>query len=144
MNDMDTSIEEKEKLDSSKNNDNSYTVLENILYCSSPKRGIKSESNIKTKSYVFTPITSDSDMNATRFTFNIFKEASTDIGSKEEMVNSQKSSNLISDFSISNIKNTNLNNITNENKNNSSNQVLSLSLKKDTEEENASAGAHLF
>ncbi len=135
MNDMDTSIEEKEKLDSSKINDNSYTVLENILYCSSPKRGIKSESNIKTKSYVFTPITSDSDMNATRFTFNIFKEASTDIGSKEEMVNSQKSSNLISDFSISNIKNTNLNNITNENKNNSSNQVLSLSLKKDTEEE---------
>lgn len=118
---MNINIEKKENPNSSLNNDNSYTELENVLYCSSPKRGIKFESNIKNKTYAFTPIISNQDMSTTHFTFNIFRDASTDIGSKEEMFNSQKSSNIISDFSISNLKNSKLNNTNSENKNNSSN-----------------------
>ena len=131
---MNINIEKKENPNSSLNNDNSYTELENVLYCSSPKRGIKFESNIKNKTYAFTPIISNQDMSTTHFTFNIFRDASTDIGSKEEMFNSQKSSNIISDFSISNLKNSKLNNTNSENKNNSSNNNnKDLSIKEETE-----------
>ena len=85
--------------------DNSYTVIENILYCSSPKRGIKSKSNSINKSDIAASISSTIDMHTTNFTFYIVKEASTDIGSKEDNINNQKNSNLISEFSISNFKN---------------------------------------
>ena len=108
-NDDKNNIEEKEK--SNTNNDSSYIVLENILYCSSPIRGIKSKSNIENnKNFIFTPLASNTDMYDTHFTFNIFKEASTDIGSKEEIINSQKNSNIISDFSLSNLRNSKLDN----------------------------------
>ena len=86
------------------NIDSSYTVLEDILYCSSPKTGIKSKSNIENKNVIIIPYASGKDMNATHFTFNIVKEASTDVASKEELLNSQKNTNNISDFSISNNK----------------------------------------
>ena len=89
------------------NTENSYIVLENILYCSSPKRGIKSKSSTKNKN--FTPFTATTDMHTSYFTFNI-REASTDIGSKEEIVPSIKSSNIITEFSLSNLKNSKLNN----------------------------------
>ena len=97
-----------EKESENDNNDSSYTVLEDILYCSSPKTGIKSKSNIENKNVIITPYTSGTDMYATHFTFNIVKEASTDVASKEELLNSHKNSNIISDFSISNIKNSKL------------------------------------
>ena len=97
-----------EKESKNDNNENSYTVLEDILYCSSPKTGIKSKSNIENKNVIITPYTSGTDMYATHFTFNIFKESSTDVASKEELLNSKKNSNNISDFSLSNIKNSKL------------------------------------
>ena len=99
---------EKENQNSKRSNDNSYIFLEDILYYSSPKRGIKSKSNSDNKQYNFTPFTSNTDMHNTLCTFNIIKEASTDICSKEEPLNSQKASNIISDFSISYLKNSNI------------------------------------
>ena len=90
------------------NNESSYTVLEDILYCSSPKTGIKSKSNVENKNIIITPYKSGIDMYATHFTFNIFKEASTDMASKEELLISKKNTNNISDFSISNLKNSKL------------------------------------
>lgn len=112
---MNNNIIEKESLTTQKNNDNSYIILEDILYYSSPKRGIKSKSNIENKNYIFTPFASNTEMYNTHFTFNI-KESSTDIGSKEEIINTQKSSNIISDFSLlknSKLDNTNTNTNTN-------------------------------
>ena len=91
-----------EKEPKNDNIDSSYTVLEDILYCSSPKTGIKSKSNIENKNVIIIPYASGKDMNATHFTFNIVKEASTDVASKEELLNSQKNTNNISDFSTSN------------------------------------------
>ena len=104
-NDKNINYEKESKND---NSDSSYTVLEDIIYCSSPKNGIKSKSNIENKSIIIIPNTSGTDMDATHFTFNIFKESSTDIASKEELLNSQKNSNIISDFSISNLQNSKL------------------------------------
>ena len=104
MNDAINISIEKDNQISNINTDNSYTVIENILYYSSPKRGIKSKSNTKNKNDIVTPISS-TNTHTTHFTFYIVKEASTDIGSKEDNINSQKSSNLISEFSISNCKN---------------------------------------
>ena len=96
---MNNNIKEKESLTTQLNNDNSYIILEDILYYSSPKRGIKSKSNNENKNYIFTPFNSNNEMYNTHFTFNI-KESSTDLGSKEEIANTQKSSNIISDFSL--------------------------------------------
>ena len=96
---MSNNIIENEALTTQKNNDNSYIILEDILYYSSPKRGIKSKSNIENKNYTFTPFSSNTEMYNTHFTLHI-KESSTDIGSKEELINSQKNSNIISDFSL--------------------------------------------
>ena len=93
-----TNINNEKEESQNPNNDNSYIVLENILYCSSPKTGIKSKSNIENKNIICTPFSSGNDMYATHFTFNIFKEASTDVASKEEILNSHKNSNIISDF----------------------------------------------
>ena len=101
---------EKEKSFSNKSNDNSYTVIDNELYYSSPKKGIKSKLNNKNKNHEITPFTSTTENRATYFTFNVFREASADFGSKEDNINSQKSSNIISEFSISNIKNSKLDN----------------------------------
>ena len=103
---------EKESQNSNINTDNSYTVIENILYCSSAKRGIKSKSNVKNKDQAITPFTANSDMQATYFTFNIFREPSTDVGSKEEIINNKKNSNIISEFSILNLKQSKFNNLT--------------------------------
>ena len=114
---MSNNIIENEALTTQKNNDNSYIILEDILYYSSPKRGIKSKSNIENKNYTFTPFSSNTEMYNTHFTLHI-KESSTDIGSKEELINSQKNSNIISDFSLlknSKLDNTNTNTITNTN-----------------------------
>lgn len=105
---------EKENPNSNNSNDNSYTFLEDILYYSSPKRGIKSKSNADNKKYNFTPFTSNTDMHNTLCTFNIVKEASTDFCSKEEPLSSQKGSNIISDFSISYLKNSNISNTDNK------------------------------
>ena len=110
---MNNNITEKESSTTQKNNDNSYIILEDILYYSSPKRGIKSKSNIENKNCIFTPFTSNTGMYNTHFTFNI-KESSTDIGSKEELMNTQKSSNIISDFSL--LKNSKLDNTNNNTK----------------------------
>ena len=113
---MSNNIIEKEVLTTQKNNDNSYIILEDILYYSSPRRGIKSKSNIENKNYIFTPFTSNSEMYNTHFTFHI-KESSTDIGSKEELINSRKNSNIVSDFSLlknSKLDNTNTNTNTKE------------------------------
>ena len=104
---------EKEKDNSNINNDNSFTLVENELYYSSPRRGIKSESNksyLENKNYKITPFTATTESRGTYFTFNIFREAATDIGSKEENINSQKSSNITGEFSISNFKNSKLDN----------------------------------
>ena len=112
---MSNNIIEKEALTTQKNNDNSYIILEDILYYSSPKRGIKSKSNIENKNVIFTPFTSNTEMYNTNFTLHI-KESSTDLGSKEEIINSQKNSNIISDFSLlknSRLDNTNTNTNTN-------------------------------
>ena len=111
MNDVINISIEKDNEISNINTDNSYTVIENILYCSSPKRGIKSKSNTKNKSDIAAPISSI-DTQSAHFTFYIVKEASTDIGSKEDIIYSQKSSNLISEFCISNCKNSNFENNT--------------------------------
>ena len=51
-------------------NDNSFIVLEDILYCSSPNNGIKSKSNIKNKNYGFTHFPSNNDTGI-HYTFNI-------------------------------------------------------------------------
>ena len=51
-------------------NDNSFIVLEDILYCSSPNNGIKSKSNIKNKNYGFTQFSSSNDTGI-HYTFNI-------------------------------------------------------------------------
>ena len=115
MNDVVNISIEKDNSNSNINTDNSYTVIENVLYCSSPKRGIKSKSNTKNESDIAAPILSTINMHTSNFTFYIVKEASTDIGSKEDNINSQKSSNLISEFSISNFKSSNFEN-TNTNK----------------------------
>ena len=117
-------------------NDSSYIVLEDILYCSSPKRGIKSKSNLKNKNCIITP--SNVNNHGNLFTFSVFREASTDICSKEEVVNSKKSSNIISDFSISYLKN--LNNSNTENKKENMNIIIEDEARgkmkiKDTEEE---------
>ena len=99
--------------DNNNNHDNSFTLVENELYYSSPKRGIKSQSNksnLGNKNYEITPFTATTENRATYFTFNIFREASTDIGSKEENINSQKSSNITSEYSNSNFKNSKLDN----------------------------------
>ena len=110
MNDVVNISIEKDNSNSNINTDNSYTVIENVLYCSSPKRGIKSKSNTKNESNIAEPISSTINMHTSNFTFYIVKEASTDIGSKEDNINSQKSSDLISEFSISNFKNSKLEN----------------------------------
>ena len=112
---MSNNIIEKEALTTQKNNDNSYIIVEDILYYSSPRRGIKSKSNIENKNCTFTPFASNTEMYNTHFTLHI-KESSTDIGSKEELINSQKNSNIISDFSLlknSKLDNTNTNTNTN-------------------------------
>ncbi len=84
-------------------NDSSYIVLEDSLYCSSPIRGIKSKSNVSNTNCAITP--SNINSNDNLFTFSVFREPSTDICSKEEPLNSQKSTNLINDFSLSYLKN---------------------------------------
>ena len=98
---------EKEALNSDLNSDNSYILLENILYCSSPKNGIISKSNIKNKQPITIPFTTTSDR-ATYFTFNIFKEESKDITTKDQLINSQKNANIISEFKISSLENAQL------------------------------------
>ena len=129
---MSNNIIENEALTTQKNNDNSYIILEDILYYSSPRRGIKSKSNIENKNYTFTPFTSNTEMYNTHFTFHI-KESSTDIGSKEELINSQKNSNIISDFSL--LKNSKLDNTNTNTKEKEKENYIKTNIKEEIEKE---------
>lgn len=95
-----------EKDSTNSNKDSSFTLIENILYCSSPKVGIKSKSNIGNKNIICSPpLSSNVDTYTTHFTFNIFQEISTDVASKEELYNNKKNGNIISDFTELILKN---------------------------------------
>lgn len=86
-----------------KTNDNSFTVLEDILYCSSPNNGIISKSNSKNKNNGFTQLSSSND-SGIHYTFNIITKAILD----EKSESNEQNTN---DYTILNILNSKSENI---------------------------------
>ena len=83
-------------------NDNSFIVLEDILYCSSPNNGIKSKSNIKNKNFGFTQFSPTND-SGIHYTFNII--------TKPILNEKSESNEQTNDYTILNILNSRSENI---------------------------------
>ena len=83
-------------------NDNSFIVLEDILYCSSPNNGIKSKSNIKNKNFGLTQFSPSND-SGIHYTFNII--------TKPILNEKSESNEQTNDYTILNILNSRSENI---------------------------------